>query len=216
MWWAWVFLFACKGGSERDLRQKTRSFAILVLTLLLLCGCRGNPLPVGMEEETLLKHGREAAVLLASGDYEEVLDRMREDVRRDLSYMTYAPILFISAATGQRVDRLFELIRRPAAVLLVGLNHQGGVPMLEQGLGQVKTHLARSYNNDLQRKHPSLNQSCAEDAVPFFQLVAAGLLVEDEGAIPAQHPHDAFVLAAPHLGDGLPPVVRGHRQGGKA
>ena len=62
------------------MRQKTRSFAILVLTLLLLCGCRGNPLPVGMDEETLLKHGREAAVLLASGDYEEVLDRMREDV----------------------------------------------------------------------------------------------------------------------------------------
>ena len=27
-----------------------------------------------------------------------------------LSYMTYAPILFISAKTGQRVDRLFELI----------------------------------------------------------------------------------------------------------
>ena len=33
------------------------------------------------------------------------------DVRRDLSFMTYAPILFISAATGQRVDRLFELIQ---------------------------------------------------------------------------------------------------------
>ena len=29
---------------------------------------------------------------------------------RDLSYMTYAPIVFISALTGQRVDRLFELI----------------------------------------------------------------------------------------------------------
>ena len=38
------------------------------------------------------------------------MDRMREETRRDLSYMTYAPILFISAATGQRVNRLFELI----------------------------------------------------------------------------------------------------------
>ena len=38
------------------------------------------------------------------------MDRMREDIRRDLSYMTYAPILFISALTGQRVTRLFELI----------------------------------------------------------------------------------------------------------
>ena len=40
----------------------------------------------------------------------KTMDRMREDIRRDLSYMTYAPILFISALTGQRVSRLFELI----------------------------------------------------------------------------------------------------------
>ena len=41
---------------------------------------------------------------------DKTMDHMREDIRRDLSYMTYAPILFISAMTGQRVDRLFELI----------------------------------------------------------------------------------------------------------
>ena len=41
---------------------------------------------------------------------DKTMDRMRQDIRRDLSYMTYAPILFISALTGQRVDRLFELI----------------------------------------------------------------------------------------------------------
>ena len=41
----------------------------------------------------------------------KTMDRMREDVRRDLSYMTYAPVLFISALTGQRVPRLFELIK---------------------------------------------------------------------------------------------------------
>ena len=40
----------------------------------------------------------------------KTMDRMREDIRRDISYMTYAPIVFISAATGQRVPRLFELI----------------------------------------------------------------------------------------------------------
>lgn len=33
-----------------------------------------------------------------------------EKIRRDLSYMPYAPILFISAKTGQRVHKLFELI----------------------------------------------------------------------------------------------------------
>ena len=41
---------------------------------------------------------------------DKTMDRMRQDVRRDLSYMTYAPIVFISALTGQRVDRLFDLI----------------------------------------------------------------------------------------------------------
>ncbi len=41
---------------------------------------------------------------------DKTMDRMRNDVRRDLSYMTYAPIVFISALTGQRVDRLFDLI----------------------------------------------------------------------------------------------------------
>ena len=40
----------------------------------------------------------------------KTMDKMRDDIRRDLSYMTYAPILFISAATGQRVPRLFEMI----------------------------------------------------------------------------------------------------------
>ncbi len=41
---------------------------------------------------------------------DKTMDKMRNDIRRDLSYMTYAPILFISALTGQRVDRLFDLI----------------------------------------------------------------------------------------------------------
>ena len=29
----------------------------------------------------------------------------------DFSFMSYAPIIFISAKTGQRIDRLFELIK---------------------------------------------------------------------------------------------------------
>ena len=40
----------------------------------------------------------------------KTMDHMREKVRRDLAFMPYAPILFISAKTGQRVDRLFPLI----------------------------------------------------------------------------------------------------------
>ena len=38
------------------------------------------------------------------------MDKMRAEVRNGLAYMTYAPIIFISALTGQRVGKLFELI----------------------------------------------------------------------------------------------------------
>ena len=38
------------------------------------------------------------------------MEKMRKDVLRDLSFMSYAPVLFISAVTGQRVERIFELI----------------------------------------------------------------------------------------------------------
>ncbi len=38
------------------------------------------------------------------------MEKMRKDIMRDLSFMSYAPIVFISALTGQRTDRLFELI----------------------------------------------------------------------------------------------------------
>ena len=38
------------------------------------------------------------------------LEKMRRDVQRDLGFMSYAPILFISAMTGQRTEKLFALI----------------------------------------------------------------------------------------------------------
>ncbi len=38
------------------------------------------------------------------------MDNYRKEVYDALSYMTYAPILFISAKTGQRVERIYELI----------------------------------------------------------------------------------------------------------
>ena len=36
---------------------------------------------------------------------------MEAKVRQGLSYMLYAPVLFLSALTGQRVDRLFQVIQ---------------------------------------------------------------------------------------------------------
>ncbi len=40
----------------------------------------------------------------------KTMDEKTADIRRDLSYMTYAPIVFLSALTGQRVGRLFAVI----------------------------------------------------------------------------------------------------------
>ena len=42
---------------------------------------------------------------------DKTMDKMRKQLMEDFSFMPYAPFLFISAKTGQRVERLFELIK---------------------------------------------------------------------------------------------------------
>jgi len=58
--------------------------------------------------------GKSSIIVINKWDLVEkdgkTMDHMREQVRQDLAFMPYAPILFISAKTGQRVERLFELI----------------------------------------------------------------------------------------------------------
>ena len=41
----------------------------------------------------------------------ETMDKYRKKLMNDFSFMPFAPIIFISAKTGQRLDRLFELIK---------------------------------------------------------------------------------------------------------
>ena len=41
----------------------------------------------------------------------QTMDSYRKKLMTDFSFMSYAPIIFISAKTGQRIDRLFELIK---------------------------------------------------------------------------------------------------------
>ncbi len=43
------------------------------------------------------------------------LDNYKKDVYNKLSYLSYAPILFISAKTGQRVEKLYEMINMVAS-----------------------------------------------------------------------------------------------------
>lgn len=42
------------------------------------------------------------------------LEKYKKDVYNKLAYLTYAPVMFISAKTGQRVDKLFEMINTVA------------------------------------------------------------------------------------------------------
>ena len=42
---------------------------------------------------------------------DKTMDQMRRKLMGDFSFMSYAPIIFISAKTGQRVNRLFDLIK---------------------------------------------------------------------------------------------------------
>ena len=42
---------------------------------------------------------------------DKTMERMTKDIRNELAYMPYAPIVFLSAKTGQRVPKLFPAIR---------------------------------------------------------------------------------------------------------
>ena len=43
-------------------------------------------------------------------------NKFKQDIYNKLAYLTYAPIIFISAKTGQRVDNLFEMINKVNAM----------------------------------------------------------------------------------------------------
>ena len=42
------------------------------------------------------------------------LEKYKKDIYAKLSYLSYAPVIFISAKTGQRVDKLFNMINNVA------------------------------------------------------------------------------------------------------
>jgi len=58
--------------------------------------------------------GKASIILVNKWDLVEketgTMEKMRKQIMHDLIFMNYAPIVFISALTGQRVDRIFELI----------------------------------------------------------------------------------------------------------
>ena len=69
------------------MRKKLALLLAALSALLLLSGCKvsGNPLPEGMEEETVLEQGREVVSLLNAGEYQTVYDRLRSDAQETSS-----------------------------------------------------------------------------------------------------------------------------------
>ncbi len=65
-----------------------------------------------------LVHEAGKAAIIVVNKWDAVEDKetntmknMENDVRQGLSYMLYAPVVFLSALTGQRVDKLFQVIQ---------------------------------------------------------------------------------------------------------
>lgn len=49
--------------------------------VVLLTGCTAKPLPKGMDEKAVIAAGQEVFDFLLAGEYEEVVNRLREDIR---------------------------------------------------------------------------------------------------------------------------------------
>lgn len=66
-------------------------------------------------------HEAGKGIILVINKWDEVekdtytIENFKKDVYNKLSYLTYAPIIFISAKTGQRVNKLYEMINQVAS-----------------------------------------------------------------------------------------------------
>lgn len=60
------------------------------------------------------ERGKASVILVNKWDLIEkdtyTMEQMKVDIKEELKYMSYAPVLFLSAKTGQRVEKLFPLI----------------------------------------------------------------------------------------------------------
>jgi len=66
-------------------------------------------------------HEAGKGIILVVNKWDEIekdtytIETFKKDVYNKLSYLTYAPIIFISAKTGQRVNKLYEMINQVAS-----------------------------------------------------------------------------------------------------
>ena len=119
------YLFIDTAGMRRKSRvdDRVEKFSVLRATLaiercdvclILIDGTEGvteqDTKVAGLAHEA----GKACIIVVNKWDIVEkddkTMDKMIKDIRRDLAYMDYAPILFLSALTGSRVDRIFDAI----------------------------------------------------------------------------------------------------------
>ena len=67
------------------MKKRTTALVLALLACLALTACQGEPLPAGMDEETLIAQGRKTARMLAGGEYDAVAALVREDLRETIT-----------------------------------------------------------------------------------------------------------------------------------
>lgn len=57
----------------------------MIVLMALLSGCKGKPLPEGMDEDALFTAGKDVVLLLVGGEFETVHGMLREDLSEQIS-----------------------------------------------------------------------------------------------------------------------------------
>ena len=84
-------------------------------------------------------HEAGKGIILVVNKWDEIdkdtntIEKFKKDIYNKLAYLNYAPIIFISAKTGQRVNKLFELINNVASQNAIRVN----TSMLNQVLNEA-------------------------------------------------------------------------------
>ena len=69
---------------------------------------------------------------------DKTLNQFKKDIYNKLAYLTYAPMIFISAKTGQRVNKLYEMINNVASQNALRVNTSMLNQVLEEAIAIVQ------------------------------------------------------------------------------
>lgn len=103
---------------------------------------------------------------------DKTMQEYKTKLEKDFSFMSYAPIIFISAQTGQRLDRLFELIHKVASSNAMRITTGTLNDILAQATARVQPPTDKGKREDL-----------LHDA-GFYQTAYVHLLCQFQRAFP--------------------------------